>query len=57
MFPLLTCPLGLLGLATLPALAAIYIFRHRFRRQPVSSVMLWQLQVQAKEGGSKVQRL
>ena len=57
MFPLLTYPLALIGLATLPALAAIYLLRNRFRRRPVSSVMLWQLQAQSKDGGSKVERM
>jgi hypothetical protein len=57
MITLLTYPLALLALVALPALAAIYIFRHKFRRRKVSSLMLWQFQVQAKAGGAKIHRL
>jgi hypothetical protein len=57
MIPLLAYPLALLALASLPALAAIYILRNRFRRRQVSSLVLWRFQVQSKEGGAKVHRL
>jgi hypothetical protein len=57
MIPFLTYPLALIGLAALPALAAIYILRNRFRRRQVSSLMLWQFRVQSKEGGARVNRL
>ncbi len=57
MIPFLTYPLALIALASLPALAAIYILRNRFRRRQVSSLMLWQFRVQSKEGGAKVNRL
>lgn len=57
MLPLLTYPLALIGLASLPALAAIYLLRNRFRRRTVSSLMLWQLQERSQEGGVKVQRV
>jgi hypothetical protein len=57
MIPFLTYPLALLAMASLPALAAIYILRHRFRRRQVSSLVLWQFRVQSKEGGSRVHRL
>ena len=57
MIPFLTYPLALAAAAALPALAAIYILRHRFRRRQVSSLMLWQFRVQSKEGGAKVHRL
>jgi hypothetical protein len=57
MITLLTYPLALLALAALPALAAIYILRHKFRRRQVSSLMLWQFQVQSKAGGAKIHRL
>ena len=33
MIPFLTYPLALIALATVPALAAIYILRNRFRRR------------------------
>lgn len=57
MIPFLTYPLALLAMASLPALAAIYLLRNRFRRRQVSSLMLWRFRVQSKEGGSKVNRL
>ncbi len=57
MIPFLTYPLALLALASLPALAAIYILRNRFRRRPVSSLVLWRFNVQSKPGGAKIHRL
>jgi hypothetical protein len=57
MIPFLTYPLALLALASLPALAAIYILRNRFRRRPVSSLVLWRFQAQSKSGGAKIHRL
>lgn len=57
MIPFLTYPLALIAMASLPALAAIYILRHKFRRRQVSSLLLWRFQVQSKEGGAKVHRL
>jgi hypothetical protein len=56
MIPFLAYPLALLALVSLPALAAIYILRNRFRRRQVSSLVLWRFHVQAKEGGAKVHR-
>ncbi len=55
--PLLTYPLALLAAAALPALAAIYILRNRYRRREVSSLMLWQFAMQSREGGAKINRL
>jgi hypothetical protein len=57
MIPFLTYPLALIALATLPALAAIYLLRNRFRRRQVSSLILWRFQVPSPAGGAKVQRL
>lgn len=57
MIPFLTYPLALIAMTALPALAAIYILRHRFRRRQVSSLMLWRFRVQSKEGGAKIHRL
>jgi len=57
MIPFLTYPLALIALATVPALAAIYILRNRYRRRQVSSTVLWRFQVQSKAGGAKVHRL
>lgn len=55
--PFLTYPLALLAAAALPALAAIYILRNRYRRREVSSLMLWQFAVLSREGGAKVNKL
>ena len=57
MIPFLTYPLAMLALATVPALAAIYILRNRFRRRQVSTLLLWRFHVQSKSGGAKVNRL
>lgn len=57
MIPFLLYPLALIALAALPALAAIYILRNRYRRRQVSSLLLWKFQVQSKAGGAKVHRL
>src|ERR1700722_11772275 len=57
MIPFLTYPLALIALTTIPALAAIYILRNRFRRRQVSSLLLWRFQVQSKAGGAKIHRL
>jgi hypothetical protein len=55
--PFLTYPLALIALASLPALAAIYILRNRFRRRQVSSLVLWSFHAPSKAGGAKVHRL
>ncbi|MGO8765649.1 MAG: BatA domain-containing protein [Limisphaerales bacterium] len=57
MIPFLTYPLALAALATLPALAAIYLLRNRFRRKQVSSLVLWRFHVQSKSGGTKIHKL
>jgi hypothetical protein len=57
MIPFLAYPLALIALATVPALAAIYILRNRFRRRQVSSLLLWRFLVQSKVGGAKLHRL
>src|SRR5438105_4241942 len=53
----LTNPLALIGLASLPALAVIYLLRNRFRRYPVSSLMLWVNQKRLTSGGRRFERL
>lgn len=55
--PTFLAPLALIGLASLPALAAIYWLRNRYRRQTVSSLMLWSEMALAREGGTKLQQL
>lgn len=57
MIPFLAYPLALIALATVPALAAIYILRNRFRRRQVSSLVLWRFHIQSKSGGAKIHRL
>jgi hypothetical protein len=50
-------PYALAGLAALVGLVAIYTFRARFRRRPVSSLMLWQQTVRPRQGGLHRDRL
>ena len=57
MIPTFTLPLGFLSLLAIPGLVAIYLLRTRSRRYPVSSLMLWANQRQAREGGLRVERL
>jgi hypothetical protein len=57
MIPLLTYPLALIAAVAVPALVAIYFFRTRFQRRPVSSLMLWQRARQPREGGARFRRL
>ncbi len=54
---LFTFPWTFLALSAIPALLAIYWLRRRFRRRPVSSLMLWMDQRQAREGGRIFHRL
>jgi Aerotolerance regulator N-terminal len=56
MLPLLTYPLALIGLAGVPLLVGIYLLRVRFRRQPVSSLMLWVDPREARDGGPRIRR-
>lgn len=55
--PFLYFPLALIALTGIPVLAGIYWLRSRFRRQPVSTLMLWADQKQPREGGRRVQQL
>lgn len=57
MLPLILYPLALAGLAAVPALVAIYLFRNRYRRHPVSSLMLWLDARQSRHGGPRLRRL
>src|SRR5258708_39364900 len=57
MQPLFLYPLAFLGLAAVPALVGIYLLRNRFRRQPVSSLMLWVDAREARAGGTRLRRL
>jgi hypothetical protein len=57
MFPIFTYPLAFFGLLALPVLVAIYWLRQRHRRFPVSSLMLWLDTPEAREGGTRLERL
>ena len=57
MIPTFTLPLGFLSLLAILGLVAIYLLRTRSRRYPVSSLMLWVNQQQARQGGLRVERL
>lgn len=54
---ILALPLALLGLAAIPALAAIYFLRSRSRPVPVSSHMLWMDLTRARQGGRVLKRM
>ncbi len=53
----MTYPLALVGLIGVPLLVGIYLLRNRFRRQPVSSLMLWLDPREARQGGTRIRRL
>ena len=57
MIPTFTLPLGFLSLLAILGLVAIYLLRTRSRRYPVSSLMLWVNQQQARQGGLRIERL
>ncbi len=57
MIPIFTLPLGFLSFLAIPGLVGIYLLRTRSRRYPVSSLMLWVNQQQARQGGLRVERL
>lgn len=57
MSPLFLYPLAFVGLLGVPALVAIYLFRNRFRRQAVSSLMLWPALRESRAGGRRLRRL
>ena len=57
MAPVFLYPLAFLGLLGVPVLLAIYLLRNRYRRVPVSSLMLWVDVRQSREGGTRVRRL
>ncbi len=56
MYPVWAYPLGLIGLATLPALLAVYLLRHRHRRLPVSALFLWNFAQPPRRGGARLKR-
>lgn len=55
--PTFTFPIGFLALLAVPILVGIYLLRTRSRRYPVSSLMLWGNQKQARQGGLRIERL
>ena len=54
--PFFTYPLAWIAAITLPALAAIYFLRHRFRKQSVSTLLLWQMHQESREGGRRIEK-
>ena len=50
-------PYALTGLAVVAGLVAVYTFRARFRRRPVSSLMLWRQTQRPRLGGAHRDRL
>ncbi|MGL4551362.1 MAG: BatA domain-containing protein, partial [Gemmataceae bacterium] len=57
MLPLFLYPLAFAGLVAVPALVGIYLFRNRFKRHPVSSLMLWIDARESREGGARLRTL
>lgn len=55
--PFLLNPLALVGLVALPLVVAVYLFRNRFRRRTVASLMLWRMPAHPQAGGTRRQRL
>ena len=50
-------PYALAGVAVVAGLVAVYTFRARFRRRPVSSLMLWRQTQRPRLGGAHRDRL
>ncbi len=50
-------PYALAGLAMVAGLVAVYLFRARYRRRPVSSLMLWRQTQRPRQGGGRRDRL
>ena len=57
MIPVLTHFFALFGLIAIPSLVAIYFFRNRFQKKPVSSLMLWSSIAPPKEGGAVLKKI
>jgi hypothetical protein len=50
-------PLAFFALSALPVLAAIYLFRSRFRTVEVSSLMFWEILKKPRHGGLHLRRI
>ena len=46
-------PAALASALALAGLVAVYLYRNRYRRRPVSSLMLWQAAVRPRQGGAR----
>ncbi|MCI0642230.1 MAG: BatA domain-containing protein [Gemmataceae bacterium] len=57
MLPLFTTPWAFAALLAIPALAGLYWLRNSFRLVPVSSLLLWLDQAEARTSGLRVRRL
>jgi hypothetical protein len=54
---ILSSPFALIAFSAIPALVAIYLLRNRFRIHNVSSLMLWEDQRKARQGGLNLSRI
>ena len=50
-------PFAFFAFAAIPALVAVYLLRNRFRIHNVSSLMLWEDQRKARQGGINLSRI
>jgi hypothetical protein len=50
-------PLGLLALAAIPAIVAVYYFRRRFQPKTVSALFLWEVRDRVPAAGRRFERL
>jgi hypothetical protein len=50
-------PIGLLALAAVPAILAIYYFRRRFQPKTVSAIFLWQVRERVPAAGRRFEKL
>ncbi|MCI0376739.1 MAG: BatA domain-containing protein [Gemmataceae bacterium] len=57
MLPLFTTPWAFAALLAIPALAGLYWLRNSFRLVPVSSLLLWLDQAEARTSGLRVRRV
>lgn len=55
--PIITYPLAAAALVALPLLTTIYFMRRKFRRYPVSSLLLWDDPRRFHQGGTRIERL
>ncbi|AQT68466.1 hypothetical protein STSP2_01630 [Anaerohalosphaera lusitana] len=54
---LFASPFAFIALASLPVLAAIYLFRNRFQSHEVSSLMFWEDRTRVSSGGLQLEKI